>query len=100
MHGRLHMFHELPETIRRAMLPVGLAVPRFRSLYYFWELIHAPETYCVTDAEVELFRHKLTEASELKWACCLVIALEADFRATGRVHQVSINIVELIIQLF
>ena len=85
IHSRLAAHVELPQAIRDAMPTIGLAVPRLRSLYYFADVMHAPEAY-VLDAEgVEVFFANLEADAEFEWAHCLAVALETEFRVTGRV---------------
>ena len=78
-------FAVLPEAIRRVLPAPRLAIPRLRALYYFGDVLRSPESYDLEGDDLALYTSNLARAAEFEWAHCLAVALEADFRATGRV---------------
>lgn len=83
----LSEFCLLPERIRAVLPAPGLAVPRLRALYYFGDVLRSPSAYNLHDDVRRRFVLNLGYAASFEWAHCLAVALESDFRATGRVIQ-------------
>ena len=81
----LRNFAVLPESIQAAMPAAGMAVPRLRAMYFFGDVMRDPGAYGLTEEDAVLYEENLRDAAEFEWAHCLAIALEADYRATGRV---------------
>ena len=63
MHSRLATHVEVPQAIRDAMHMIVLAVPRLRSLFYFEEVLHAPEAYGLDVEGAEVFLANLEAAA-------------------------------------
>ena len=86
MHSDLRGFPSLPGVVKQNLIAAGIAVPRLRTWHYFRDVLEVAEAYELeSPAELALYRANLLAAVEFEWAHCIVVALEAGFRATGRV---------------
>ena len=54
-------------------------------MFYFGDVIRSPASYNLALEQAVLFEAILFEAIEVEWADALAVAMDIDFRATGRV---------------